>query len=149
MKYHISIKGQQFEIAVGDVGQGVAKVTVNGVDYDVQIHEEQDAADARPMLPAVSVPAAPAPAPQKATLAPQPAPEAVSGGNVVKAPMPGLILDVQVRAGDAVKAGQTVIIMEAMKMENSITVKIDGTVKEIHVQKGAQVMTGHPLLVVE
>jgi len=62
--------------------------------------------------------------------------------------MPGLILEVKVKPGDTVTVGMTVIIMEAMKMENSITVKIGGTVKEVHVQKGAQVMTGHPLLVI-
>ncbi|MDA8404250.1 MAG: hypothetical protein M0Z56_08675 [Desulfobacteraceae bacterium] len=162
MKYNISVKEQIFEIEVGEIRHGMARVNVNGLDYDVRIDAVPRPAPAQTMTPSPAipqrVPVAPAamvtpsvkaaPAPQRA-MTPPPAPEALSGGSVVKAPMPGLILDVQVRTGDSVKAGQTVIIMEAMKMENSITVKIDGTIKEIHVQKGAQVMTGHPLLVVE
>jgi biotin carboxyl carrier protein len=156
MKYNISIKEQTFEIEVGEISQGMAQVNVNGTDYDVRINDYPKAAPSQTMMPSQAIPqrtpvapAAPAStaAPQRA-VTPPPAPETLSGGNVVKAPMPGLILDVQVKTGDEVKAGQTVIIMEAMKMENSITVKIDGTVKEIHVQKGAQVMTGHTLLVV-
>ena len=156
MKYNISVKEQTFEIEVGEISQGMARVNVNGTDYDVRIDHYPNAAPSQTIMPSPVIPqrtyvppAAPSAtaAPQRA-VTPPPAPEALSGGSVVKAPMPGLILDVQVRAGDQVKAGQTVIIMEAMKMENSITVKIDGTVKEIHVQKGAQVMTGHTLLVV-
>ena len=156
MKYNISVKEQTFEIEVGEIRQGMARVNVNGTDYDVRIDNYPGAAPAQTIMPSPAMPqrtpAAPAApvaaaAPQRA-VTPPPPPEALSGGSIVKAPMPGLILDVQVRTGDQVKAGQTVIIMEAMKMENSITVKIDGTVKEIHVQKGAQVMTGHTLLVV-
>ena len=155
MKYNIAIKEQTFEIEVGEISQGMARVNVNGLDYDVRIDNYPGATPSQTVMPnpalpkrTPAVPVAPAaPAAQRA-MTPPPVPEALSGGNVLKAPMPGLILDVQVRAGDPVKAGQTVIIMEAMKMENSINVKIDGTVKEIHVQKGAQVMTGHTLLVV-
>ena len=160
MKYNISVKEQIFEIEVGEISQGMARVNVNGLDYDVRIDAVPCPAPTQTMTPSPAipqrVPVTPAAmvtpsvkaAPQRA-MTPPPAPEALSGGSIVKAPMPGLILDVQVRTGDSVKAGQTVIIMEAMKMENSITVKIDGTIKEINVQKGAQVMTGHTLLVVE
>ena len=155
MKYNIAIKEQTFEIEVGEISQGMSRVNVNGLDYDVRIDNYPGVAPSQTVMPnpalpkrTPAVPVAPAaPAAQRA-MTPPPVPEELSGGNVLKAPMPGLILDVQVRAGDSVKAGQTVIIMEAMKMENSINVKIDGTVKEIHVQKGAQVMTGHTLLVV-
>jgi biotin carboxyl carrier protein len=151
MKYNISIKEQTFEIEVVEISQGMAQVNVNGTDYDVRIDHYPDAAPPQNMMPSPAlpprVPVAPAAAPQRAATPPPPQ-ETLSGGNIVKAPMPGLILDVQVKTGDSVKAGQTVIIMEAMKMENSITVKASGTVTEIHVQKGAQVMTGHTLLVV-
>jgi len=153
MKYNISVKEQAFEIEVGEIRQGMARVNVNGTDYDVKINHDPVAAPPQPVMPAATLPhrtpaASAAPSQRAMTAPPAPAPEVLSGGNAVKAPMPGLILDVQVKIGDSVKAGQTVIIMEAMKMENSITVKIDGTVKEIHVQKGAQVMTGHTLLIV-
>lgn len=156
MKYNISVKEQTFEIEMGEIRQGMARVNVNGTDYDVRIDNYPGGAPSQTTMPSPAIPqrTSAAPATPAATVAPQramkpsPAPEAPSSDNIVKAPMPGLILDVQVKTGDQVKAGQTVIIMEAMKMENSITVKIDGTVKEIHVQKGAQVMTGHTLLVI-
>jgi glutaconyl-CoA/methylmalonyl-CoA decarboxylase subunit gamma len=152
MKYNIAIKEQRFEVEVGEISQGMARVNVNGIDYDVRIDHQPDAGVSVTMPSSPAIPQrAPAVtvAPQRTIESPPPAPENLSGNNFLKAPMPGLILDVKVKVGDRVTAGQTVIIMEAMKMENSINAKINGTVKEIHVQKGAQVMTGHLLLVVE
>jgi len=153
MKYNISIKEQTFEIEVGEIREGMARVNVNGTDYDVRIETYPDAVmpvkeAPGPVLPKPAPAVAPAPPLTPLTPAPAVAPASPSGDNVIKAPMPGLILEVKVKPGDTVTVGMTVIIMEAMKMENSITVKIGGTVKEVHVQKGAQVMTGHPLLVI-
>lgn len=148
MKYTITVKDQKFDIEVGSVQQGMARVKVNGRDYDVRVEAMPDAA-----APSVSAkpahPSAPTPARPQAAAAPQPtAPRKPTdtGGNVIKAPIPGLILEVKVKTGDPVTPGQTVIIMEAMKMENRITATVSGTVKEIHVQKGSEVMTGTPLL---
>ncbi len=153
MKYNIAIKEQRFEVEVGEISQGMARVNVNGLDYDVRIDHQPDVGVSVvvPLTPAIPqrAPAAMAVPQQTITPPAAAAPENLSGSNFLKAPMPGLILDVKVKVGDRVTAGQTVIIMEAMKMENSINAKINGTVKEIHVQKGAQVMTGHLLLVVE
>jgi biotin carboxyl carrier protein len=150
MKYTISIKEQTFNIEVGHIGSGVAHVNVNGLDYDVRI----EGAPAAPAERAASSPAPSAvktstPSPQPAARAPQPAaPVAAAGTNIIKAPIPGLIMEVKVKVGDPVTAGQAVIIMEAMKMENSITTPYSGTVKEVHVQKGVDVKTGSPLLVI-
>jgi len=155
MKYNIAIKEQKFEVEVGEISQGMARVKVNGMDYDVRIdsHTDTGVSAVAPSAPAMprSAPSASsaAAAPRQPVMTPPPASENLSGGNFLNAPMPGLILDVKVKTGDPVTAGQTVIIMEAMKMENSITAKISGTVKEIHVQKGTQVMTGQLLLIVE
>ncbi|MBF0229812.1 MAG: biotin/lipoyl-binding protein [Desulfamplus sp.] len=85
-------------------------------------------------------------APKQATAAPKTA----SGSSVgaIKAPMPGLIIDIKVKVGDTVKAGQVVAIMEAMKMENDLPSTLDGTIKEVRVQKGTQVSTGDVLIVI-
>ncbi len=148
MKYNISIKNQKFEIEIGEIHQGLAKVKVNGVDYDVRF-ENREEGKARPQTPSKPVAhAAPSVQPLPGAAAPQPSPNA-DPGNIIKAPIPGLVLDVKVKVGDPVTAGQTVIIMEAMKMENRITATVSGTVKEIFVQKGSEVMTGMTLMIIE
>ena len=113
-------------------------ITVNGVAYSVSV--EETAAGAAPV--AAAAPAAPA-AP-KAAPAPAAAPKAAAGaaGAVsVKAPMPGNILDVKVSAGASVKAGDVLVILEAMKMENAVTTDYAGTVKQVLVQPGENVAT--------
>jgi len=113
-------------------------VTVNGVAYNVTVEEGTGAPVAAPA-------AAPAPAPAAAPAAPAPAPAAPAGaaGAVsVNAPMPGNILDVKVKPGDSVKAGDTLLILEAMKMENEISAPQDGTIASVDVRKGDVVDSG-------
>ena len=111
-------------------------VTVNGTAYEITL-EVVDAADVK-ATPAPA--AAPAPA---ATPAPAAAPAPVAnGGETVSSPMPGTILDVKVSAGQAVKAGDILFILEAMKMENEILSPCDGTVGTVAVTKGQAVETG-------
>ena len=121
-------------------------ITVNGVAYSVSV--EETAAGAAPVAAApVAAPAAP-----KAAPAPAAAPKAAAGAAgavAVKAPMPGNILDVKVKAGDSVKAGDVLAILEAMKMENSITSDVAGTIKQILVQEGDNVATDAILIEVE
>ena len=111
------------------------KVTVNGTAYEITL-EAIDAKD---------VNAAPAPAPAAAT--PNTA-ASNADGETVTAPMPGNILDVKVQNGAAVKKGDVLLILEAMKMENEIIAPVDGTVKSVNVTKGASVETGAVLLVI-
>ena len=113
-------------------------ITVNGVAYSVSV--EETAAGAAP----VAAPAAPA-AP-KAPAAPAAAPKAAAGAVTVKAPMPGNILDVKVAAGASVKAGDVLVILEAMKMENEIVAPQDGTVASVNVNKGDTVNSGDVLV---
>lgn len=117
-------------------------VTVNGVSYDVEV-EEKDAASVQPAVkeqPRTAV----QPAENKPTAV---KPAAVSGaGNPVKAPLPGTVLEVRASKGQAVKAGDVLMILEAMKMENEILAPADGTVSEIVASKGAEVGTGDILL---
>ena len=115
-------------------------ITVNGVAYSVSV--EETAAGAAPVTAApVAAPAAP-----KAAPAPAAAPKAAAGAVTVKAPMPGNILDVKVAAGASVKAGDVLVILEAMKMENEIVAPQDGTVASINVNKGDTVNSGDVLV---
>ena len=109
-------------------------VNVNGTDYEITLEALKEGEDFAPK-------AAPAPAPEKKA-APAPA-----GGTSVTAPMPGNILDVKVTQGQMVAAGQTLVILEAMKMENEIQAPVDGTVASINVTKGSTVESGAVLVV--
>lgn len=131
----------------------IYKVTLNGKVYEVEVEKgeaviqaEYDAAlpAAAPAAPAAA-PAAPAPA-----AAPAPtAPAAQAGANAVPSPLPGNINAVNFSVGQSVKAGDVVIILEAMKMENEIVSPKAGTITKLYVQKGAVVNTGDPLFDVE
>ena len=129
------------------------KVTLNGKTYEVEVEEGKAilldeyeayaprvASPAAPAAPVAAAPAAAAPA--------APAAAAVTAaGETVEAPMPGAILRVEVTQGQAVKAGDLLVVLEAMKMENEILSPRDGTVAQIVVQKGSTVETGSPLIV--
>ena len=119
-------------------------VTVNGQAYEVEIEEvtgEQAAAPAVPAAPAAAPKAAPKAAPAKAAPA--------GAGDPVKAPMPGNILDVKVKVGDAVKNGDTLVVLEAMKMENPIPAPHDGKITSVAVSKGTTVEAGQVLLTIQ
>lgn len=116
-------------------------VTLNGKQYEVEVEKGSVSAVAVGKAPAAPT-AAPAAAP---TPAAAPASAASASGEVVSAPMPGTILDVRCTAGQAVKAGDVLFILEAMKMENEICAPHDGTVGSVSVQKGATVETGAAL----
>ena len=118
-------------------------VTINGKQYDVEV--EKVSGGYKPMsmgAKAAPAPAAPAPA------APKAAPVS-AGDNTVTSPMPGTILGVKVKEGDAVKAGQLVIILEAMKMENEIVAPADGVVASVAVKEGDTVETDATLVVLK
>ena len=128
------------------------KVTLNGRTYEVEVEagkamllDEYEAVAPAPAAPAAA-PAAPA-APVAAAPAAPAAPAVTGAGDPVTAPMPGNILKVSVKAGDAVKEGQVLVILEAMKMENEIVAPKNGTVTQVLVSKGSSVDTGAPLVV--
>ncbi len=125
------------------------KVTLNGKTYEVEVEKGKaillDEYEA--LAPAPAQPETPAPAPSAAP-APAPAPVNLADGETVSAPMPGNILRVEVKQGDTVKAGQILVILEAMKMENEIVAPKDGTVAQVVTSKGAVVDTGSPLVII-
>lgn len=116
-------------------------ITVNGVSYDVQVEEVGASSAPRAAAPAPAPAAAPAQAPAAAP-APAAKPAGTQGSVKVAAPMPGTILSVKVSVGQQVKKGDTVAVLEAMKMENEIPAPQDGTVSSVDVSNGATVETG-------
>ena len=125
------------------------KVTLSGRTYEVEVENgkavllaEYEAAAPAPVAAAPVAPAAAAPAATPA------APVVTGAGEAVQAPMPGNILKVNVSAGQAVKAGTVLVVLEAMKMENEIMAPKDGTVTQVLVSKGSTVDTGAPLVVI-
>ena len=131
MKYKITLQGRTYEV---EVQRGEAMLL-----------DEYDAVAPVPVTPA----AAPAPAPAAApAAAPAPAAGPVSEGTKVDSPLPGNILAIKVAVGQAVKAGDVLIVIEAMKMENEVAAPCDGVVKQIVTSKGAVVATGDTLLVI-
>ena len=113
------------------------KITVNGVVYDVQV-EEADGSSAAVSSPAPAPKASPAAAPKKSA--------AAAGGDPVNSPMPGTIVNVPVSAGQSVKKGDVLVVLEAMKMENEIKAERDATVVSVAVTKGESVDTGSLLV---
>ena len=138
-EYKYTINGNVYNVVIGDIEDNIAHVEVNGTHYNVEMEKKQKAAApiARPR---------PAAAPATASK-PAAKPAASKGG--VKSPLPGVILDIKVKEGDEVKKGQTVIILEAMKMENSINADRDGKIVSIKVSKGESVLEGTDLIIIE
>lgn len=127
------------------------KVTLNGKTYEVEVeHGKAVLLDEYEALAPAPAAAAPAAAPVAASpAAPVPAaPVNLAAGETVAAPMPGNILRIEVNQGDTVKAGQILVVLEAMKMENEILAPKDGTVAQVVTSKGAVVDTGSPLIII-
>ena len=128
------------------------KVTLNGKTYEVEVEQGKAVLldEYEALAPAPASAAVPAAAPAAAPVAAPAAPAALvnlEAGEAVNAPMPGNILRIDVAKGDTVKAGQVLVILEAMKMENEIVAPKDGTVAQVVTSKGAVVDTGSPLIV--
>ena len=139
--YKFKINGNEYNVAINSVEGKNASVTVNGTPYQVELDEAPAAA---PVQAPVAAPAPVAAAPAAAPAAPAPA----GAGKAVTSPLPGVIIAVKVKVGDAVKAGQEVAVLEAMKMENSIEATHDGTVTAINVAKGDSVLEGAPIVTI-
>ena len=142
-EYRYTIDGNKYEVAINEVNDTTAKVTVNGAEYTVEWEKPVEE------KPVVKVqPVAAKPATTAATPAAAPAAEPANG-HAIKTPLPGVIIDVKVNVGDTVKKGDTVVVLEAMKMENNINADRDGKVTAVQVAKGDTVADGAVLIVIE
>jgi len=139
--YKINIAGKTYDVEVGDISKSPVQVTVDGTLYQVEIPQSagdravgvQDNVAPKPVAPAA------APAVSRPSI-----PDSLDDG-VVRSPMPGRILSVNVSVGDTVKKGQPIFILESMKMENTIASSIDGTVTSVHVAVSDSVQHGQTL----
>ena len=149
-QYKYTINGAQYDVNIESIVGSKAQVTVNGIPFEVEMQgstlveaalptvstEATAAPAAAPVAPAAEAPAAPA------------AKGAAGEGTPVKAPLPGVVTKVLVQVGQAVKKGDTVLVLEAMKMENNITAECDGSITGICTAAGDSVMEGTTLLTI-
>ncbi len=147
-EFAFKINGADYKCAVEELEAGKTKVTVNGKVYEVETEAAAPAAKpvAKPAPEAPKAAPAPAAAP-KAEAKPAAAPAAPAAGVQVKSPLPGSVIKVLVAEGQAVKKGDTLLTLESMKMENAIMAEADGTVKQIAVTPGQNVMQDDLLIV--
>ena len=118
-EYKLKINGNDYNVVINDVQESVASVEVNGSNYKVEFETKPAAASAP-----------------------------TAGGTTVSSPLPGVILEINVKEGDTVKNGEKIMVLEAMKMENVIEATADGVIKSIKVNKGDSVMEGTPLAII-
>ena len=143
--YKFKINGKDYDVTIGEAEGKMLQVNVNGADYQVELKNAPASAPAAPAAaPAAAAPAAATPAPAAPA-----APKAPTGaGEKVNSPLPGVIVEVSVKEGQAVKSGQKVAVLEAMKMENEISAPKDGTITAIHVNKGDSILEGAPIVTI-
>lgn len=146
-QYKYTINGAQFDVTIDSIVGSKAKVEVNGIPFEVEMQGSSLVEEALPTVSteAAAAPAAPAAAPAAPATAAKSGPGA---GAPVKAPLPGVVTKILVKEGQGVKKGETVLVLEAMKMENNITAEADGTVTGICVSAGDSVMEGTTLITI-
>ena len=152
MKYEYKVKGVDYEVEIQDIEGNIANVTVNGIPFEVEMKQPVKAgkqkvklgSEERRVKSEESNSSASAPA---TDATPKSAPAA--SGKPVVAPLPGTINDIKVKVGDKVNAGDTVVILEAMKMQNNIEAESTGTIASINVNKGDAVLEGDTLVTIK
>ncbi|MDR0547225.1 MAG: biotin/lipoyl-binding protein [Dysgonamonadaceae bacterium] len=136
--FKYTINGNVYKVVINRIEDTIADVEVNGTPYKVEMNKP-----AKKQVVTINRPA-------QTTTPPITKPQQASAGaGALRSPLPGIILDVVVKAGDTVKKGQKVLVLEAMKMENSINADRDGVVKEVKVNKGDSVLEGADLVIIE
>ena len=140
-KYKFIIKGHDYEVDILNYEHDVVELEVNGTHYSVEVQRE---AKEKPKTPRLVRSAVPQPSPEESGIT-----KAASPSISIKTPLPGTILKILVKAGDEVKKGDTLLIMEAMKMENNIMAEKAGKVVQVKVKEGDSVLQNDILIVLE
>ena len=149
-KYQYKVKGIDYEVEIAEVEGNIAKVNVNGIPFEVELQKPINAAKHPTMnkpkveapKPAAQPAAAPRPTAKPAAVAP------AGAGSPVKAPLPGTVTEVKVQVGQQVNVGDTVLVLEAMKMQNNIESEYAGQVTSITVKQGDTVMEGSVMMTI-
>ena len=161
MKYQYTVKGVDYEVEIQDIEGNIANVTVNGIPFEVEMKQPVKAGKQKVKLGGTANEGASSSssAPQSAKASADLQSAASSGqtgdagkavtGKPVVAPLPGTINEIKVKVGDKVNAGDTVVILEAMKMQNNIEAETSGTITSINVNKGDAVMEGDTLVTIK
>lgn len=139
-EFKYTIEGKEYQVIIGDINDNIADVTVNGEKYAVELEQPAEPEKKKVVL---GQPV------QESSSEEISAAQNVNTANAVKAPLPGTIININVAVGDDVKAGDTVCVLEAMKMANNIEAERDGKVTAILVKQGQSVMEEEGLVVIE
>ena len=140
-EYKYTINGNKYEVVVCDITDNIATLTVNGEEYTVEMEKQPEPEKKKPVVKAAA-----SSSDGESSTANK---SSVNKANAIKAPLPGVITDICVAEGDEVKAGDTVVVLEAMKMANALTAEKDGKVTAICVKIGESVMEDDALVVIE
>ena len=135
--FKYTINGNVYKVVVNRIEDTLAEVEVNGTSYKVEMNKPT-----KKQIVTINRPV-------QTTVAPVSKPQQATGATTLRSPLPGVILEIFCKVGDTVKKGQKVMILEAMKMENTINAEKDGIVKEINVNKGDSVLEGAGLIITE
>ncbi|MBP3511899.1 MAG: biotin/lipoyl-binding protein [Prevotella sp.] len=138
-EYKYTINGNKYEVTIGEIVENIADITVNGESYKVEMEQEVKPEKPKVVVRPVAAPVSSAPS----------SPGRNNSQDAVKAPLPGVITEIKVNVGDEVKSGDTVVVLEAMKMANNLEAEKGGKVTAICVQAGQSVMEGDALVVIE
>lgn len=141
-EYKYTINGNKYEVAINSINDNIANVVVNGEEYEVQMEKEPEPIKKKVVVrPVAQAETETASAPTSTNK--------VNLNNAVKSPLPGVITEIKVNVGDEVKAGDTVVVLEAMKMANNLDAEKSGKVTAVLVKEGESVMEDTPLVVIE
>lgn len=142
-EYKYTINGNKYEVTIANIEDNIANVVVNGEEYKVEMEKEPEPQKRKVVVKPVAQQQAAAPAQNSESSA------RVNMNNAIKSPLPGVITEIKVAVGDEVKAGDTVVVLEAMKMANNLDAEKGGKVTAVLVKEGESVMEDTPLVVIE
>ena len=142
-EYKYTINGNKYEVTIANIEDNIANVVVNGEEYKVEMEKEPEPQKKKVVVKPVAQQQAAAPVQNSESSA------RVNMNNAIKSPLPGVITEIKVAVGDEVKAGDTVVVLEAMKMANNLDAEKGGKVTAVLVKEGESVMEDTPLVVIE